>query len=115
MICQLTSRLFSGSALGIVVAAISLCAPLSANGEPEKDGEESGRRAQGLKNMQRSAAQYALASADAPPQNFKFNETPFLRSSNPVSDTQDGVLFLWTNHGRPEAALKLYTFNNKNY
>src|SRR5207249_6956068 len=41
--------------------------------------------------------------------------TPALRSSNPVGGSRDGALYLWTNHGRPQAVLKLYTFNNKTY
>src|SRR5205823_3451298 len=58
---------------------------------------------------------YILSSADKPERTFKFHETPALRFSNAVGGTKDGVLYLWTNHGRPEAILKLYSFNNKNY
>jgi len=114
MIRQIASRLLLGSVLGVLAAAL-FCGPLGAADEPEKDKEEEARRDQGLKNMQRSAAQYALSSADTPKQAFKFHETAALRSSNPVGGSKDGVLYLWTNHGRPQAVLKLYTFNNKTY
>ena len=111
---QIASRLLSWSILG-VLAAVVFCGPLGAAEEPEKDKEEAARREQQLKNMKRSAAQYTLSSADTPQRAFKFHETPALRSSNPVGGSKDGVLYLWTNHGRPQAVLKLYTFNNKTY
>jgi hypothetical protein len=114
MIGQLARRLCTSTIFGVVLAAVVCWVPLCAIDEPEKDQEEA-RRAQGLKNMQRAAAQYALSSTDTPKRSFKFHETPYLRSSNPIGDSKDGVLFLWTDHGRPQAVLKLYTFDNKNY
>ena len=65
--------------------------------------------------MQRSAAQYTLSSADTPQRAFKFHETAALRFSNPVSGTNDGALYLWTDHGRPQAILKFYTSSHKAY
>jgi hypothetical protein len=113
MIRQLTSRDLRLSALGGLTIVL-FCGPFVAADEAEQRTAEA-RREQGLKNMRRSAAQYALTSADTPQQTFQFHETPYLRSSNPIGDSKDGVLFLWTNHGRPQAVLKLYTFNNKTY
>jgi hypothetical protein len=107
-----SSRLWA-SVLGLLVAFLS-CLPLGAVDEPEKDKEEEARR-QGLRNMERSAAQYALSSANTPKQVFKFDETAAMRFSNPVSGTKDGALYVWTNHGRPQALLKFFTFNNKTY
>src|SRR5205823_10148130 len=111
---QITTCLLSESILGLL-AAVVVCGPLRAAQEPEKDKQEEARREQQLNNMRRSAAQYILSSADKPERTFKFHETPALRFSNAVGGTKDGVLYLWTNHGRPEAILKLYSFNNKNY
>jgi len=65
--------------------------------------------------MKRSAAQYALSSADTPQRAFKFHETAALRFSNPISGTNDGALYLWTDHGRPQAILKFYTSSHKAY
>jgi hypothetical protein len=98
-----------------LLTAVMLCGSLVAADEPEKDKAEAARREQQLQNMLRSAAKYRLSSADASERAFKFLETPALRFSNAVSGTMDGALYLWTNHGRPEAILKLYTFNNKTY
>jgi hypothetical protein len=92
-----------------------LCRPLGAVDEPEKDKEEEARREQQLENMQRSAAQYTLSSADTPQRAFKFHETAALRFSNPVSGTNDGALYVWTDHGRPQAILKFYTSSHKAY
>jgi hypothetical protein len=91
------------------------CCPLAAADQSDQAKAEDAPREQGLKNMQRSAAQYIFSSTDAPPRPFKFHETPALRFSNAVGGTTDGALYLWTNHGRPQAILKLYTFNNKTY
>jgi hypothetical protein len=98
-----------------VLAAIVFCGPLAAAAEPQQDQVEEARRKQGLKNMQRAAARYALSAADTPQRAFQFHETAALRFSNPVSGTNDGALYLWTNHGRPQALLKFYTSSHKAY
>lgn len=84
--------------------------------EPERAKEEqAAQREQQLKDMQRSAAQYTLTSADAARRTFKFHETAVIRPSNPISGTKDGALYVWTDHGRPQAILKFFTFNNQTY
>ena len=88
---------------------------LGAADEHAKDKEEEARREKQLKAMSRSAAQHTLASADSPKRNFKFREAALLRSSNPVSGTKDGAVFLWTDLGRPQVALKIFTFDGKSY
>ncbi len=113
MIRQIASCFRSAFVLG-VLAADALCGPLVSADEPNKDKEEETREQQ-LKDMKRSAAQYIVSSADTPERTFKFHETPALRFSNPVSGTKDGALFLWTNHGRPQAIVKLFTMNNTIY
>lgn len=113
MIGQIASRLLP-SVLGALAAAV-LCGTLGAVDEAEQERADEGQREQQLQNMKRSATQYALSSADTPKRAFKFHETAILRFSNPVSGTQDGALYLWTDHGRPQAIVKLYTFDNKTY
>jgi hypothetical protein len=66
-----------------------------------------------IKEMTRSAAQHTLTSARG--STFKFHEAALLRSSNPVSGSKDGAIFLWTDKGRPQVALKIFTFDNKSY
>jgi hypothetical protein len=119
MIRQIARLFPSGSVLGGLAAAL-FCGPLCgltlrAADEPQKDNEQEAQREQQLKNMQRSAAQYALSSADTPKRVFKFHETPVIRPSNPITGTKDGALYVWTDHGRPQALLKFFTFNNKTY
>jgi hypothetical protein len=104
--------------LGVAVAVAmvsTLCGLLGAADEGQQGKEEEARREQGLRNMQRSAAQYTLSSTDTPQRAFKFHETAVIRPSNPISGTQDGALYVWTDHGRPQALLKFFTFNNKTY
>jgi hypothetical protein len=114
MIRQIASRLLSGSVLG-VLAAFVFCGPRGAADEPEKDNEEKAQRELGLMNRKRSAAQYSLSSTDTPQRAFKFQETAVMRPSNPISGTKDGAIYVWTDHGRPQALLKFFTFNNKTY
>lgn len=115
---NLTREIASCSVLKLVLgvlATLMFVGPFALADEPEKDKEQEAQRAQSLKNMQRSAAQYALSSGDAPQQAFKFHETPAMRSSNAIGGSLDGALYVWTDHGRPQAVLKLYTFNSKTY
>jgi hypothetical protein len=102
-----------------VLAAVVLAALFGgrhgAADEPAKDKEEEARLAQQLKGMTRSAAQHTLASADTPKRTFKLREAALLRSSNPVSGTKDGAVFLWTERGRPQVVFKIFTYDNKSY
>src|ERR1051326_6408878 len=91
-------------ALTFLVTIIA-CGPLSAADEPDPNKAEDALREQGLKNMQRSAAQYTLSSAEVPPRAFEFHEKPAMRFSNPISLTADGALFVWSDRGRPQALL----------
>jgi hypothetical protein len=108
-------RLLLSSVVCGTLAAILLCGRLDAANDPKKDMEDDTRREQQLKNMKRSAAQHALTSSDTPKRAFKFHESALLRSSNPVSGTKDGAIYLWTDHGRPQAVVKLYTFDHVFY
>jgi hypothetical protein len=114
----MTSRTVSRVLVAIVLGALAggaLGGRLGAADEPAKDPEEDARRERRLKDMTRSAAQHTLASADTPKQTFTFREAALLRSSNPVSGTKDGAIFLWIDRGRPQVALKVFTFDNKSY
>jgi hypothetical protein len=105
-------RILAG-VVSAVLGAVFVGARLDAAPEPEKEKEEEARREEQLKNMKRSAAQHALTSPDDPKRTFKFHESALLRFSNPVSGTKDGGIYVWTDAGRPQAILKLYTFDNK--
>lgn len=77
--------------------------------------EDDARREQQLKNMQRSAAQYTLTSADDRKQTFKFHEAAVVRFSNPIAGSKDGTVYVWSANGRPKAVVKLFTYNNEHY
>jgi hypothetical protein len=77
--------------------------------------EEEARREQQLLNMKRSAAQYVLTSTDDRKQRFKFHETAVMRFSNPVGASKDGTNFLWSDRGRPQAIVKIFTYDNNNF
>src|SRR5262245_58030474 len=113
MTSRTATRVLAAIVLG-ALAGVAFGARLDAAAEPKKDSEEEARRER-LKDMTRSAAQHTLASTDTPKRTFKFHEAALLRSSNPVSGTKDGAIFLWTDRGRPQVALKIFTFDNKSY
>jgi hypothetical protein len=114
MTSRTANRVFAAIVLG-ALAGVAVGGQLDAADEPAKDKEEETRREKQLKDMTRSAAQHTLASADSPKRTFKFREAALLRSSNPVSGTKDGAVFLWTDRGRPQVALKIFTFDGKSY
>jgi hypothetical protein len=109
MIHQFASRLLK--AVLVCLATVAVYGRLAAADELDEEAQ----RKQQLENLKRSAAQHTLETADTGKRAFKFLETPTLRFSNPVSGTKDGALYVWTDHGRPQAIVKLYTFNNKTY
>lgn len=114
----MTSRTANRVLAAIVLAGlagVALRGRLGAAEVPAKDKEEEARHQRQLKDMTRSAAQHTLASAGTPKRTFKFRQAALLRSSNPVSGTKDGAVFLWTGGGRPQAALKIFTFDGKSF
>lgn len=114
MIHPVACRLFSRVILR-AAAAVVFCGSLGTADEPGPDKEQEAQREQQLRNMQRSATQYTLSSVDTPQRVFKFQETAVIRPTNPVTGTKEGAIYVWTDHGRPQALLKLFTFNNKTY
>lgn len=55
-----------------------------------------------------SAAESFVFSAEGSAEGFQLKPEPLLRWNNPISGTTDGGLFLWTDGGRPAAAVKFY-------
>jgi hypothetical protein len=77
--------------------------------------EEDAPREQQLQNMKRSAAQYKISFADDAKRQIKFHENAAMRFSNPVTRAKDGAIYVWSEHGRPQAIFKLYTYDNEIY
>jgi len=111
---QSRSLLLSGSALLALLAPLLFAGQLRAVDDQEKKDEEA-RREQQLLKMKRSAAQHILTSADDRKQQFKFHESAVIRFSNPVAGSKDGAVYVWTDNGRPQAAVKLYTWDNVHF
>ena len=100
--------------IGLVTCLLLIEAPLAVaqsdaqpTTEPAPNDNERARR---LQQMVEAAADYELWSGpdDGPP--LKRIEQPVLRWSNPLRATGDGAVFLWTDKGRPAAALCIYTY-----
>jgi hypothetical protein len=112
--CLCTSR--AGALLSAsILAALFFCSQLQALDEKEKAKEEEAQREQQLKNMKRSAAQHLVSPAGNAKRQFKLHETAIIRFSNPLSGCKDGAMYIWLDHGRPQAILKLYTYDNEYY
>ncbi|HEV3383199.1 MAG TPA: hypothetical protein VG097_00210 [Gemmata sp.] len=99
-----------GTLLVCIVSHASLLA-----GDDDGKKEEEARREQQLKNMKRSAAQYAISTADDRKRLFKFHENAAMRWNNPAGAAKDGAVFIWSDRGRPQAIMKLYTFDNERF
>src|SRR5262245_40481013 len=104
----------AGLAFAVLACVLYYCR-LGAAAEPGKDKGAGARREQQLKNMNRSAGQYAIAPDEDPKRQFKFHGNAALRFNNPTGGTKDGALFVWSDHGRPQAVLKLFTYDNETF
>jgi hypothetical protein len=89
------------------------CGRIDATDDGKKD--EEARRDEQLKKMQRSAAQHVLTSTDDRKQRFKFHEAAAMRFSNPVGASKDGTVYLWSDRGRPQTIVKIFTYDNNNF
>lgn len=49
-----------------------------------------------------------MAADDEPDRPFDFSAEPLITFENPVSQMWDGLMFVWTDRGRPAAAIKCY-------
>jgi hypothetical protein len=98
---------------GVVVAL--LCGSLPAVEEPVKNKEEDARQAEQSRKIQRSAAQHTIAPAGADKKPHKFHESAVMRWSNPVGGAKDGAVYIWTDGHRPQAMLKLFSFDGDNF
>jgi hypothetical protein len=109
---------FLAFAFGMILASSMLGGQIDARDEPNevpgKDKEEAQRELQ-LKNMRRSAAQYSISPAEDRKRLFKFHETAIMRFSNPVFAAKDGAVYIWTDRGRPQAIMKLYTYDEEHF
>jgi hypothetical protein len=88
-----------------VAALPSLAAqPAPADGKDDTSSIQNERRAA----MKRMAARYEIAAGKDGATKLQLTEEPVLRWSNPERNSGDGCLYLFTDKGRPQAALTIY-------
>jgi hypothetical protein len=96
----------------MLVAAICAMGPLRADDEPSPE-ERAASQALLTKAMQ----SFTIACDDDRTKKLEFNESPVLRYSDPVSTSNlyakisDGVVFVWTRQGYPEAITAVHNSN----
>jgi hypothetical protein len=98
-----------------VLACVLCCGALRAADEPGKDKEDEARRQEQLKNLKRSAAQHTVYPAGDRKRPFKLREDSLLRFSNPLTGCKDGAYYIWVDRGRPQAIVKVYTYDYECY
>jgi hypothetical protein len=79
--------------------------PAAAGAKAKSQDEASARR---LAWMVQTAAEYQITSGEDSESAAKLLEKPLLRWSNPLRESDDGTLFLWTLDGRPAVAACVY-------
>src|SRR5262245_15390880 len=92
--------------VALLTAALpSLAAqPAPADGKDDKSSVQNER----LAATKRMASRYDLAAGKDGETKFRLTEEPVLRWSNPERNNGDGCLYLFTDKGRPQAALTIY-------
>ena len=96
-----------------LVAAVSLVAGLYARGQDgaSGDGSAGARRVLDEKltdRWKREAAEYRIVLRTEPETAPALRDEPALRWTNPVRETDDGLVLLWLSGGRPEAVARFY-------
>src|SRR5262245_2692597 len=98
--------------VALLTAALpSLAAqPAPADGKDDKSSVQNER----LAATKRMASRYDLAAGKDGVTKLQLTEEPVLRWSNPERNNGDGGLFLFTDKGRPQAALTIYLTEDRN-
>jgi hypothetical protein len=109
MISPVRCGQFSGIATGAILASVLFCGHFLAKDDPDKD--EEARREQRLKSMKSFAGEYKIFAADDRKRQFKFHEDALIRFNNPVARMKDGAVYLWSDHGRPQAVIRFWSFD----
>jgi hypothetical protein len=113
MFNRIRIKRFHAPTLGVALAAIMICNHVHAKDDPDQDEES--RQKQRLKDMSHYAEIYKIFSGDDRKRQFKFHEDAVFRFSNPVVGTKDGAVYLWSDHGRPQAVIKFWTHDYERY
>jgi hypothetical protein len=76
----------------------------AATAEPAKDAQQSNK----LAYFRERLSALVLARTSEPQQALQLVDEPLIAFENPVSQMWDGMMFVWTDRGRPAAAVKSY-------
>ena len=98
------------------IAVTTLCAVLALGADAEDkpaakgagDETETARAAEALKLCLRGAKEYRLMLADSGQTELELKTDPVLRWSNPSVGSIHGVVFVWTDKGRPAAIASVF-------
>ena len=85
-----------------LAAGLGLAFAFALGGSAQEEAKPPGK---GIEYWAAEAARDRIAPADEPGKPLTLRKEPALHWSNPVRGTGDGALFLWTDRGRPEAAM----------
>lgn len=84
--------------LVIVALAVLLSKEVALSDEPAE-------RAVGLARLTKTIETYSIAMGDDQPEALELVKAPVLRYSDTISPVSDGLVFVWTRGGRPEAVM----------
>lgn len=93
--------------LFVTAAILFTCGRMSAGQDPETPAKEDDR-ARLIERWTREVAEYRLVADTAPETVLALKSAPALRWTNPVRETDGGLVFLWLGHDRPEAVSCFY-------
>jgi hypothetical protein len=100
MIC-LSRTLFAAALLLAIVA-------LDQHAQGDETAETSVERAASLARLTKVVESYSITMGDDRTEPLELVQNPVLRYSDAVSSVSDGVVFIWTKAGRPEAAMAVH-------
>ncbi len=103
----------TGRRFWALAAAVGVVAGLSARGQdgPTGDGRAAAQRVLDEKltaRWKRKAAEYRIVLHSKPDTALALRDEPALRWTNPVRETDDGLVWLWLSGGRPAAVACFY-------
>lgn len=90
----------------LVAVGVLLFAGQTSPGQDDESSAEDRKRL--VERWGREVAEYRVAASTEPETILMLKSEPALRWTNPVRETDGGLVFLWLNRGRPEAVSCFY-------
>jgi hypothetical protein len=107
---MLTPHRVAGLVYSLALVAASAATPCATAQEPPATAQSPAERekTKRLDFFRQRLATLKVAAVDRREQPFEFAAEPLIAFENPVSQMWDGLMFVWTDRGRPAAAVKCY-------